>query len=35
MTEEEWLSATDPTPILEFLRGKASDLQATPSTPYP
>jgi len=25
MTEEEWLTATDPTPMLEFLRGKASD----------
>src|SRR5688572_26743878 len=25
MTEQEWLAATDPTPILEFLRGKASD----------
>jgi hypothetical protein len=25
MTEAEWLSATDPTPMLEFLRGKASD----------
>jgi hypothetical protein len=25
MTEAEWLNATDPTPMLEFLRGKASD----------
>ncbi len=25
MTEEEWLTATDPTPMLEFLRGKASE----------
>ncbi|OWK39489.1 hypothetical protein FRUB_06052 [Fimbriiglobus ruber] len=25
MTETEWLSSTDPTPMLEFLRGKASD----------
>jgi hypothetical protein len=25
MTEVEWLAATDPTPMLEFLRGKASD----------
>jgi hypothetical protein len=25
MTEEEWLEATDPTPKLEFLRGKASE----------
>jgi len=25
MTEKEWLTATDPTPMLEFLRGKASD----------
>jgi hypothetical protein len=25
MTEAEWLAATDPTPMLEFLRGKASD----------
>jgi hypothetical protein len=24
MTEQEWLACTDPTPILEFLRGKAS-----------
>src|SRR5690242_11006519 len=25
MTEAEWLAATDPTPMLEFLRGQASD----------
>jgi hypothetical protein len=25
MTEAEWLAATDPSPMLEFLRGKASD----------
>src|SRR5436309_1679451 len=25
MTEAEWLHCTDPTPMLEFLRGKASD----------
>ncbi len=25
MTEAEWLVCTDPTPMLEFLRGKASD----------
>ncbi|WP_238602501.1 hypothetical protein [Fimbriiglobus ruber] len=25
MTEAEWLAATDPTPMLEFLRGKASE----------
>jgi hypothetical protein len=25
MTETEWLTATDPQPMLEFLRGKASD----------
>src|SRR4051812_16508799 len=25
MTEAEWLVATDPMPMLEFLRGKASD----------
>jgi hypothetical protein len=25
MTEAEWLAATDPMPMLEFLRGKASD----------
>jgi hypothetical protein len=25
MTEQEWLSANDPEPMLEFLRGKASD----------
>lgn len=25
MTPEEWNAATDPTPMLEFLRGKASD----------
>jgi hypothetical protein len=25
MTEQEWLNATDPKPMLEFLRGKASE----------
>src|SRR6516165_409026 len=25
MTEEEWLNATDPQPMLEFLRGKTSE----------
>src|ERR1700722_12478055 len=25
MTENEWLTCTDPKPMLEFLRGKASD----------
>jgi hypothetical protein len=25
MTEADWLACTDPTPMLEFLRGKASD----------
>jgi hypothetical protein len=25
MTEAEWLASTDPTPMLEFLRGKASE----------
>jgi hypothetical protein len=25
MTEAEWLACTDPTPMLEYLRGKASD----------
>jgi hypothetical protein len=25
MTEEEWLAATDPRPMLEFLRGRMSD----------
>jgi len=25
MTEQEWLECTDPTPMLEFLRGKASE----------
>jgi hypothetical protein len=25
MTEIEWLGCTDPTPMLEFLRGKATD----------
>jgi hypothetical protein len=27
MTESEWLECTDPTPMLEFLRGKVSDRQ--------
>jgi hypothetical protein len=25
MTEQEWLTCTDPRPMLEFLRGKASE----------
>ena len=25
MTEDEWLTATDPKPMLEFLRSEASD----------
>src|SRR5438093_13031721 len=25
MTEAEWVACTDPTPMLEYLRGKASD----------
>src|SRR5258708_22029511 len=25
MTEQEWLTCTDPTPMLEFLEGKSSD----------
>jgi len=25
MTEKEWLTCTDPYPMLEFLRGKVSD----------
>src|SRR3984957_10295001 len=25
MTEQEWLACNDPTPMLEFMRGKASD----------
>lgn len=25
MTEAEWLACADPTPMLEFLRGKVSD----------
>jgi hypothetical protein len=25
MTEQDWLACTDPRPMLEFLRGKASD----------
>jgi hypothetical protein len=25
MTEEEWLTATDPYPMLQFLRGRTSD----------
>ena len=25
MNEGEWLTTTDPTPMLEFLRGKVSD----------
>lgn len=25
MTEQEWLSCNDPTPMLEFMRGRASD----------
>jgi hypothetical protein len=25
MTEQAWLACTDPQPMLEFIRGKASD----------
>jgi hypothetical protein len=31
MTEAEWLAATDPKLMLEFLRGKTSELHTTTS----
>jgi hypothetical protein len=30
MTEAEWLACTDPTPMLEFLEGRASDRSCLP-----